>query len=151
MGMGSPKRQTHRWCNQRIMRYEVANWTATFSAVKCRLWKFAQIPGKTYPGTKVALMQTTYEQEAVGMGSLKNANTTFVQSTHKAVRSCKLFRRHHRRIILTMESHANSLQTLPRNSCCTYANYISARSCANGESKNANPSFVQSTLKAVRA
>ena len=33
--------------------------------------KFAQIHGKPYSRTIVALMQTTYEEEAVGMGSPK--------------------------------------------------------------------------------
>ena len=42
-------------------------------------------------------------------------------------------------------------QNLPRNNCCTNANYILEGSCANGEAKNANPPFVQSAHKAVRA
>ena len=81
----------------------------------------------------------------------KNANPPFVQSTHKAVRACKLFLLHHRRIGWAMEVHVNSLQSLPRNISCTNADYILARSCRNGEAKNANPPFVQSTHKAVRA
>ena len=85
-----------------------------------------------------------------GNGEPKNANPPFVQSTHKAVRACKSFRLHHRRISLAMEVRTNSLQTLPLNKSCTNANYILARSCGNGEPKNANPSFVQSTHKAVR-
>ena len=86
-----------------------------------------------------------------GNGESKNANPTFVQSTHKAVRACKSFLLHLRRIVLAMEIRANSQQTLPKNNSCTNANSILARSCGNGEPKNANPTFVQSTHKAVRA
>ena len=86
-----------------------------------------------------------------GNGEIKNANPPFVQSTHKAVRPCKLLLLHHRRIVTAMEIRVNSLQTLPLNNSCTNANYIWARSCGNGEVKNANPPFVQSTHKAVRA
>ena len=86
-----------------------------------------------------------------GNGKAKNANPTFVQSTHKAVRACKLLLLHHRRIVSAMEIRVNSLQTLTRNNSCTNANYIWARSWGNGEAKNANPTFVQSTQKAVRA
>ena len=80
-----------------------------------------------------------------------NANAAFVQSTHKAVRACKLFLLHHRRIMTSMEIRANSGQNLPRNNTFTNANYIWARSCGNGEAKNANPAFEQSTHKAIRA
>ena len=86
-----------------------------------------------------------------GNGEAKNANHPFVQSTHKAVRACKLFLLHHRRIVSAMEISVNSLQTLARNNSFTNANYIWARSCVNGEAKNANHPFVQSTHKAVRA
>ena len=86
-----------------------------------------------------------------GNGKPKNANPPFVQSTHKAVRACKSFRLHHRRIVSAMEIRANSRQNLPKNNSCTNANYILARSCGNGEPRNANPPFVQSTHKAVRA
>ena len=83
-------------------------------------------------------------------GVAKNAIPTFVQSTHKAVRASKLFLLHHRRKVSAMEIRVDSLQTLARNNSCTNANYISARSWGNGETKNAIPPFVQSTHKAVR-
>ena len=86
-----------------------------------------------------------------GNGEAKNVNPTFVQSTHKAVRACKLLLLHHRRIVSAMEIRVNSLQTLARNNSCTNANYIWARNWGNGEAKNAIPPFVQSTQKAVRA
>ena len=86
-----------------------------------------------------------------GNGEAKKANSTFVQSTHKAVRACKLFLLHHRRLVSAMEIRVSSLQSLPRNNSCTNANYILARSCGKGEAKNVNPKFVQSTHKAVRA
>ena len=86
-----------------------------------------------------------------GNGEAKIANPPFVQSTHKAVRACRLFLLHHRRIMSSMEIRANSQQTLARNNSCTKENYIWARSCGNVEAKNANPPFVQSTHKAVRA
>ena len=78
----------------------------------------------------------------------KTANPPFVQSTHKAVRACKLLLHHHRRIVSGMEIRINSLQTLARNNNCTNANYIWAWSCGNGEAKNSNPPLVQSTHKA---
>ena len=86
-----------------------------------------------------------------GNREAKNANPTFVQSTHKAVRACKLFLLHHRSIVSAMEFRVNYLQNLARNNSCINANYIWARSCGNGEAKNANPTFVQSKHKAVRA
>ena len=86
-----------------------------------------------------------------GNGEAKNANPPFVQSAHKEVRARKLFLLHHRRIIPGMEIRTNSRLTLPRNNSCTNANYIWEGSCGNGEAKNANPLFVQSTHKAVRA
>ena len=69
--MGSPKTQSLRLCNQRTKRYELANCSSCTIAAKYRQWKFAQIPGKPYNGTIVSLMQTTYEQEAVGLGRPK--------------------------------------------------------------------------------
>ena len=84
-------------------------------------------------------------------GEDKNANPPFVQSAHKAVRARKLFLQHHRRIMPAMEIRANSQQTLPRNNSCTNANYILEGICWNGEAKYANPPFVQSSHKAVRA
>ena len=42
-------------------------------------------------------------------------------------------------------------ENLARDNSCTNANYIWARSCGNGEAKNAIPPFVQLTHKAVRA
>ena len=86
-----------------------------------------------------------------GSGDAKKANHPFVQSTHKAIRACKLFLLHHRRIVSAMEIRVNSLQPLARNNSCTNANYIWAWSCSNGEAKNANHPFVQSTHKVVRA
>ena len=86
-----------------------------------------------------------------GNGEAKNANPSIVQSTHKAVRACKLPFLHHRRIESAIEIRVNSLQTQARNNSCTNANYIWAWSCGNGEAKNVNPPFVQSTHKAVRA
>ena len=81
----------------------------------------------------------------------KNANPAFVQTTHKAIWAWKLFLLHHRRIMPSMEIRPNSRQTLARNPSCTNANYIWAKINGNGETKNANPAFVQSTHKAIRA
>ena len=72
-----------------------------------------------------------------------------VQSTHKAIRAWKLFILQHRRIVLAKQIRINSRQNLPRNNSCTNASYILARSCGNGEAKNANLAFVQSTHKAI--
>ena len=86
-----------------------------------------------------------------GNGEATNANPPLVQTTHKAVRACKLFLQHHRSIVSAMEICVNSLQNLARNNSCTNAKYIWAWSWGNGEAKNANRQFVQSTHKAVRA
>ena len=85
-----------------------------------------------------------------GKGEAKNVNPPFMQSKNKAVRACKLFLLHHRRLVSAMELRVNSLQILARNNSCTNANYIFARSCGNGEAKKANHPFVQSKNKAVR-
>ena len=74
-----------------------------------------------------------------------------MQSTHKAIRAWKLFLLHHRRTIPSIEIRANSRQTLARNNSCTNANYIWGKSSGNREAKNANPAFVQSTHKTIRA
>ena len=86
-----------------------------------------------------------------GNGEAKKANPPFVQSKNKAVRGCKLFLLHYRRLVSAMEIPIYSLQSLPRNNSCTNANYILARSCGIGEAKKANLPFVQSKNKAVRA
>ena len=86
-----------------------------------------------------------------GNGEAKNVNPPYLQSTHKAVRACKLFLLNHRRSVSALEIRVNSLQTLAWNNSCTNANYIWAWSCGNGKAINANPPFVQSTHKAVRA
>ena len=86
-----------------------------------------------------------------GNGEAKKANLAFVQSTHKAIWACKLSLLQHRRIVSAKEIRINSRQNLPRNNSCTNANFIWARSCGNRKAKNANPAFVQSTNKAIRA
>ena len=86
-----------------------------------------------------------------GNGESKNANPALVQSTQKAIRACKLYLLHHRYIVSAKEIRANSRQNLPRNNSCTNANYIWARSCGDVEANIANPAFVQSTYKAIRA
>ena len=90
-------------------------------------------------------------ERSCGDGEANNANPAFVQSTHKAIRAWKLFLLHHRRRVSANEIRVNAPQNLPRINSCTNANYIWARSCGNGEAKNANPAFVQSTQKAIRA
>ena len=86
-----------------------------------------------------------------GDGEANIANPAFVQSTFKAIRAWKLLLLHHRRIVSAKEIRVNSPQNLPRNNSCTNANYIWARSCGNGEAKNANPGIVQSTHIELRA
>ena len=71
VGMRSTKTQTPRLCNQRTKRNELANRSASTIGVQYRRWKFVQIPCKPYARTIVALMQCTYEEEAVGIGSPK--------------------------------------------------------------------------------
>ena len=106
---------------------------------------------QTLPLNNSCANENYISARSCGNGEAKNPNPPFVQSTHRAVRACKLLLLHHRSIVSAMEIRVNSLQTLPRNNICTNANYIWARSCGNVEAKNANPPFVQSTLKAVRA
>ena len=106
---------------------------------------------QTLPRTNSCTNANYIWSRSCGKGKAKNENPPFMQSTHKAVRACKLFLLHHRRIIPSIEIRANYQQSLVRNRSCTNANYIWARSCGNGEVKNANHPFVQSTHKAVRA
>ena len=106
---------------------------------------------QTLPRYNICTKANYILARSCGNGEDENANPPFVQSTHKAVRACKLFLLHHRRIVSAMEIRAKSQQNLPRNNSCTNANYILARICGNGEDENANPPFVQSLHKAVRA
>ena len=103
------------------------------------------------PRNKVCTDANHILARSCGNGKAKKANPPFVQSTNKTVWACKLLLLHHRRLVSAMEIRVNSLQSLPRNNSCINANYILARSCGNGEAKNANSSFVQSTHKTVRA
>ena len=149
--MGRPKTQTLRLCNQRTKRYELANCSSCTIAVQYRQCKFAQIPCKSYHGTIVCTNANYILARSCENGEDENANPLFVQSTHKAVRACKLFLLHHRLIMQSMEIRSNSRKPYHGTIVCTNANYILARSCENGEEENANPLFVQSTHKAVRA
>ena len=106
---------------------------------------------QTLPRYNICTKANYILARSCGNGEDENPNPPFVQSTHKAVRACKLILLHHRLTVSAMEIRANSLQTLPRNNSCTKENYILARSFGNGEDENANPPFVQSTHKAVRA
>ena len=74
-----------------------------------------------------------------------------VQSTHRAVRACKLFLLHHRRIVSAMEIRVNSRLFLSRYKGCTNARCILSRSYGHEEFKNVNPFSVQMVHKAVRA
>ena len=151
--MGRPKTQTLRLCNQRTKRYELANCKLVLlhhrrivSAMEIRL-NFLQILARNNSCTNANYIWAW----SCGNGEVWNANPPFVQSTHKAVRACKLLLLQYRHIESAMEIRVNSLQTLSRNNSCTNGNYIWAWSCGNGEAKNANPPFVQSTHKEVRA
>ena len=79
---------------------------------------------KPHHGTIVALMQTTYEQEAVGIGRPKTQTLRLCNQHTKWYELPKLFLLHHRHIKSPMEIRLNSLQTPPRNNSCTNANYI---------------------------
>ena len=114
-------------------------------------WKFAKNSLQTLARNNSCTNANYIWARSWGNGVAKNAIPPLVQSTHKAVRASKLLLLHHRRIVSAMEIRVNSLQTLARNTSCTNANYIWARSWGNGVAKNANPPFVQSTHKAVRA
>ena len=107
--------------------------------------------GQNLPRNNSCTNTNYIRARSCGNVEAKNANRAFVKSTHKAIRAWKLFFLHHRRIMPSMEIRANSRQTLARNTSCTNANYIWAKSCGNGEAKNANPVFVQSKHKAIRA
>ena len=70
VGTVRPKTQSLRLCNLRTKRYDLAN--CSYCAISKRIGnansrKFPAI----YHGTIVALMQTTYEQDAVGIGRPK--------------------------------------------------------------------------------
>ena len=106
--MGRTKTQTLRLCNQRTKRYELANCSSCTIAAQCRPCKFAQIPCKSYHGTIVCTNANYILARSCENGEDENANPLFVQSTHKAVRACKLFLLHHRLIMQSMEIRSNS-------------------------------------------
>ena len=151
VGMGRPKTQTLRLCNQHTKRYELGNCSSCHHP---RIMPSMEIRANSRQnlGRSNSCTNANYIwAKSSGNWEAKNANSAFVQSTHKAVRAWKLFLLHHRRIMPSMEIRANSRQNLARNNSCTNANYIWAKSSWNGEAKNAIPAFVQSTHKAVRA
>ena len=64
------KMETLCRCKRRTKLYGPANVSVPCSAVQCHQWKFAYIRHSSKPGTKVALMQGSYNQEAMHMKSL---------------------------------------------------------------------------------
>ena len=85
-----------------------------------------------------------------GCGEFKNVNTEFVQKVHKAVRTREVLRFMQRRIVQSMEIHANSRLNLARNNRCTNVRSMLKRSRGCGEFKNVNTEFVQKAHKPVR-
>ena len=149
--MRRPKTQTLRLCNQRTKRYELANCSSCHHR---RIMPSMEIRSNFWQNLARNNSCTNANYiwaKSSGNGEAKNANTVFVQSTHKTKRAWKLFLLHHRRIVSAKEIRVNSRQKLPRNNSCINANCIWARSCENREAKIANPAFVQSTHKAIRA
>ena len=116
--------QTLRLCNQHTKRYELQKLFLLHHRRIESAMEIRQIPCKPHRGTIVALMQTTYEQEAVGMGRPKTQTLRLCNQHTKRYELPKLFLLHHRRIESAMEIRLNLLQTLPRNNSCTNANYI---------------------------
>ena len=85
-----------------------------------------------------------------GYGEFKNAKTEFVQKAHKPVQTREVDVFLQRRIIPSMEIHANSLLTLVRNNPCTNESSIPTRSWAYREFKNVKTEFVQTVHNPVQ-
>ena len=66
-------------------------------AYKIRKWR---------PKQRTVASECCEWQRSCENGESKNPNPPFVQSTHKTVRTCKLFLLHHRRIMPAMEIRA---------------------------------------------
>ena len=85
-----------------------------------------------------------------GYGEFKNVKTEFVQKAHKPVQTREVDLFLQRRIMPSMEIHANSRLTLARNNPCTNESSIPTGSWAYGELKNVKTEFVQTVHKSVQ-
>ena len=79
----------------------------------------------------------------------KNVKTEFVQTVHKPVQTSEIVLFLQRRIMPSMEIHANSLLNLARNNPCTNESSIPTRSWGYGVFKNVKTEFVQTVHKPV--
>ena len=84
-----------------------------------------------------------------GYGEFKNVKTEFVQKEHKPVQTREVYISLQRRIMPSIEIHANSRLNLARNNPCTNENSIPTRSLGYGEFKNVKTEFVQKAHKPV--
>ena len=115
------------------------------------LLMFRLLHRRRMPAMKIP---TNSRQTIARNNSWTKANYIWARSCGNGEASGKsllMFRLLHRRRMPAMKIPTNSRQTIARNNSWTKANYIWARSCGNGEAKIANPPFVQSTHKEVRA
>ena len=84
-----------------------------------------------------------------GCGEFTNVNIEFVQKVYKPVGTCEIIHFMQRRILPSMEIHASSRLTLPRNNRCTNTRNMATRSWGCGEFKNVNTEFVQKAHKPI--
>ena len=85
-----------------------------------------------------------------GYGEVKNVKTEFVQKAHKPVQTREVDVFLQRRIMPSMEIHANSRLTLDRSNPCTNESSIPTRSWAYREFKNVKTEFVQTVHNPVQ-
>ena len=142
--------QTLRLCNHRTKRYELANCSYSPSPYNAGNGNSRKFPANPTTEQRLHECKLHMRRKLWEWGGQKCKPSVCAISAQSGT-SSQIVHIHHRRIMLAMEIRANSRQTLPRNNCCTNANYILEGSCGNGEAKYANPLFVQSSHKAVRA
>ena len=94
--------------------------------------------------------ESSIPRRSGGYGEFKNLKTEFVQRAHKPVQTREKDLLLHRRIMPSMEIHANSRLNLDRNNPCTNESSIPTRSGGYGEFKNVKAEFVQKAHKPVQ-
>ena len=93
--------------------------------------------------------ESSIPKRSWGYGEFKNAKTEFVQTVHKPVQTSELVLFLQRRLMPSMEIHANSWLNLARNNPCTNESSIPTRSWGYGEFQNVKNEFVQKAHKPV--
>ena len=85
-----------------------------------------------------------------GYGEFKNVKTEFVQTVHKPVQTREIVLFLQRRLMPSMEIHANSRLNVARNNPCTNESSIPTRRWGYGEFQNVKNELVQKAHKPVQ-